>query len=109
MDLPAVGDVVIVNFPFSDLRFGKRRPALVLAQAEYGDMVLCLITSRPFSSSRTVTLEKQAFAEGGLRETSYIRYDKLATLDRTLIGEKIGHLKTPMTKTVLERVRSLFV
>ncbi len=57
MGILAVGDVVLVNFPCSDLRFGTRRPALALAAAEYGDVILCLITSSPFSSQRTVTLE----------------------------------------------------
>ena len=40
------GDVVVVPFPFSDLTQAKRRPALVLAQLEGDDVILCQITSK---------------------------------------------------------------
>jgi len=40
------GDVVVVLFPFSDLSQNKRRPALVLAELEGDDLILCQITSQ---------------------------------------------------------------
>lgn len=40
------GDVIVVPFPFSDLTQAKRRPALVLAELEGDDRILCQITSR---------------------------------------------------------------
>jgi mRNA interferase MazF len=39
------GDIVILNFPFSDLSATKRRPAFVLANLGDDDVVLCQITS----------------------------------------------------------------
>jgi hypothetical protein len=42
------GDVVVVPFPFSDLAQAKRRPALVVAELEGDDRILCQITSRHF-------------------------------------------------------------
>ena len=35
----SVGDIVFVHFPFSDLSKSKLRPALVLADAEKGDLI----------------------------------------------------------------------
>jgi len=35
------GDVVVVPFPFSDLTQAKRRPALVIAELEGNDLILC--------------------------------------------------------------------
>jgi mRNA interferase MazF len=35
------GDVVVVPFPFSDLTQAKRRPALVIAELEGNDSILC--------------------------------------------------------------------
>lgn len=40
------GDVVVVPFPFSDLTRAKRRPALVVAELEGDDLILCQITGR---------------------------------------------------------------
>jgi len=37
------GDVVVVPFPFSDLTEAKRRPALVLAELDGDDRILCQI------------------------------------------------------------------
>ncbi|MCX6680662.1 MAG: hypothetical protein NTX42_09920 [Methanothrix sp.] len=42
------GDVVVVPFPFSDLTEAKRRPALVLAELDGDDRILCQITSQQF-------------------------------------------------------------
>jgi mRNA interferase MazF len=39
------GDVVVIPFPFSDLTQSKRRPALVIAELEGDDLILCQITS----------------------------------------------------------------
>ncbi len=40
------GGVVVVPFPFSDLTQTKRRPALVIAELEGDDIILCQITSQ---------------------------------------------------------------
>jgi len=38
------GDAVVLPFPFSDLGSSKRRPALVVAIASAGDVILAQIT-----------------------------------------------------------------
>jgi mRNA interferase MazF len=40
------GDVVVIPFPYSDLSASKKRPALVLADLEGDDIILCQITSQ---------------------------------------------------------------
>ena len=45
--VPKRGAVVLVRFPFSDLSETKLRPAVLLADAERGDWVLCQVTSKP--------------------------------------------------------------
>lgn len=47
MGVPAIGQVVLVPFPFSDLSRAKMRPAVVLAEAEHDDWILCQVTSNP--------------------------------------------------------------
>lgn len=66
MGQPAAADVILVRFPFSDLSDTKVRPALVLADAGRGDLVLCQITSRPYGDARAEPLTAADFAAGGL-------------------------------------------
>ena len=37
------GEIVVLPFPFSDLSAAKRRPALVLADLQGQDIILCQI------------------------------------------------------------------
>lgn len=103
-----VGDVVAVRFPFSDLTDAKRRPALVLAQVEFDNVILCQITSKMYTSQRAITLSRRDFASGNLPVTSYVRPDKLFTAEPSLIEHWVGALKPPVRKRVLAAVRKLF-
>ena len=85
MVLPAVGAVVLVRFPFSDLSQSKLRPAVVLAHAGRGDHILCQITSNPYGDAGAVELGPAAFASGSLRVVSYARPGKRFTASHDLV------------------------
>jgi hypothetical protein len=74
---PAIGAVVLVRFPFSDLSQSKLRPAIVLADVGRGDRILCQVTSKAYGDPRAIELEQSAFLSGSLRVTSYARPGKL--------------------------------
>lgn len=46
MERFVAGDIVVVSFPFTDLSSSRKRPALVLANLEGDDIILCEITSK---------------------------------------------------------------
>ena len=103
-----VGSVVLVTFPFSNLKGKKLRPALVLAKVEFDNLILCQITSKSYTSKTAISIKEKDFAEGGLPISSYIRPDKLFTADEIIIKEVVGQL-TPITKNkILKSVRKLF-
>lgn len=108
MGLPTVGDVVLAVFPFSNLQDTKLRPCLVIAEAEFGNSILCQITSKAYSSKRAIPIQPHDFAGGSLQVISYIRPDKLFTADSSLIKQKVGTLQKPVTYGVLLTVRQLF-
>jgi mRNA interferase MazF len=109
MATPAVGSVVLVPFPFSDLSQNKIRPALVLAGAGRGDWILCQITSKPYADARAIRLEARDFAGGGLELTSYVRPGKLFTANEELILEAVGNLHAEKVDSILQAVAGLFV
>lgn len=104
----AVGSVVLVTFPFSNLKGYKMRPALVLANVEFNNFILCQITSKPYSSKTSVRLEQVDFATGGLPVVSYARPDKLFTADTTVIERAVGQLSKTARDEVLKSTRALF-
>lgn len=103
-----VGDVVVTLFPFSDLSTNKRRPALVVVEAEFGDFILCQITSKPYSSQIAVSLDAKSFARGGLPVNSYVRPDKLFTAEAGLIERSVGTLSQKQLEIILTNIRRLF-
>ena len=107
MGEPAVGDVVVVSFPFSDGSGSKKRPAAVVAIADDRDVVMCQITSRPYSSKRPVTLARPDFAHGSLPVDSYIRPEKLFTASAQSI-DTVATIKPEVVAVTRETIRALF-
>ncbi len=103
-----IGTVILVNFPFSNLKGQKIRPALVLAKSEFDNLILCQITSKSYSSKTSIKIESSDFAKGGLPVVSFARPDKLFTADVSIIKNTAGELNEKMKKIILQRVRKLF-
>jgi mRNA interferase MazF len=86
------GDVVVLNFPFSDLSQTKRRPALVLAALHGDDLILCQITSQARADSYSICLDASDFVSGGLNQSSRIRPNRLFTADSGIVVYRAGHV-----------------
>jgi mRNA interferase MazF len=102
------GEVVVIVFPYSDLKTYKKRPAVVLAQGDFGDVVVCQITSFKDTSLNSVELNKGSFLEGSLPTKSYARPDKLFTADLTLVNKRIGKLNVSSIGKIKEKLTSIF-
>ena len=87
------GDVVVVPFPFSDLSRSKRRPALVVADLDGEDLILCQITSKHRRNSYAIPLDGDDFKTGRLPRDGYIRAEKLFTAHSALVLDVVGTLK----------------
>ncbi len=88
-------DVVVVPFPFTDRNTTKRRPALVISNADtfnkhVGQSVLAMITSAK-NSDWPLDTEIEDLDAAGLPSASIVRM-KLFTLDDKLILRKAGAL-----------------
>lgn len=104
----AIGNVVLVNFPFSDLKGKKKRPALLLAKVEFDNYILCQITSKPYSSKRSIKITKRDFVTGSLPVVSFVRPNKLFTADESLVTGVVGELNKGAKSKILREVRALF-
>src|SRR4051812_2434223 len=83
---PLIGEIVVLPFPQTDLQVGKRRPALVVADLPGDDLILCQITSQArHQDGYSVTLTSVDFEHGQLSIDSYIRANRLFTVDRSVV------------------------
>ena len=98
------GDVVVVPFPFSDLRQAKRRPALIVAKLRGDDLILCQITSQAIKDSYAVAVTNDDFITGGLNQKSNIRPNRLFTADQSIILYKAGQFKADKLKEVIDKI-----
>ena len=93
------GDVVSVEFPFSNLQTLKRRPGLVLVVSEMDLLVARITTHTPRDAS---DIAMKRWSESGLPRASTIRLTKLATIDQRLIHHQIGRLHSDDARAVLQ-------
>lgn len=107
------GDVVLVPFPFTDLRSVKQRPALVISpdtfNAARDDLLLAAITSKiPVALAADEFMIPAAdLAACGLPKPSIVRLLKLVALHRSLVIKRIGSVPDPTMAQVITRVREL--
>lgn len=78
------------------------RPALVLQKFEDGDLILCRITSKFYSTEYDVTINN--WENYGLLLPSTVRVHKVMTVESTLIDQKLDALPAEL----IERVVSAF-
>jgi|SRR3989344_4727919 len=100
------GDVVVLDFPFSNLLQVKRRPALIIKIPKGEDMIVSQITGKSQESSVEISINKKDFKEGGLKIDSYLRLDKIFSVEKSLIKYKIGSLKSEKFNEILEKICS---
>jgi mRNA interferase MazF len=100
----AVGLVVLVPFPFSDLSQAKLRPAVVLADAGRDDWILCQVTSNAYGDPRAIMLADTDFRHGSLRLTSYARPGKLFTANGCVVVTDVGSLEGEALRAIIRAV-----
>lgn len=103
-------EVILVPFPFTDLSFAKRRPALIVSPDSYNagkDIVIAYVTSQITSPPRLGDFKLQKWQEAGLPKPSMIRM-KFATIDKTIIVKTIGKLETGDHREIEKSIISFF-
>lgn len=102
-----VSDVVIVPFPYTDLTGQKERPALLLSAPDVlGDVLVLPITSKS-GWPGALELRTENLLSGALAKNSWIRCDKIVTLNRTAVVRIIGRLKSEHMILVHKQVCTL--
>lgn len=84
------GDIVLLSFPFTDLKGKKIRPAFVLFVSDLDVIVAFITTQFKWQNPFDTLLEPND--SNGLKKTSVLRLTKITTIDKDLILGKLGEL-----------------
>ena len=105
------GKIVLIPFPFTDLTSAKLRPALVLIESE-NDCVVAFISSRvptePSSTEVLIREDHKEFAGTGLKRSSVLRLDKVATVSKSLMLGEIGQIGESLRREVNRKLREAY-
>lgn len=84
------GDIILLSFPFNDLKGNKIRPALVLMVSDLDVIVAFITTQIKWQNPYDILLDSNE--RNGLKKTSLLRLSKITTIDKDLILGKLGEL-----------------
>ena len=99
-------DVVLLPYPFTDLKGKKVRPALIvsndLVNNKSKDCIMLPLTSVIKDESYSIVINQDDLSSGQLIKSSRIKIDKIFTVEKRLIVMKIG----TMSNNTFEKVKA---
>ena len=105
MDKLSFGDIVLLKFPFTDVKTYKRRPALIINEFDDGDIIVCRITSQIYKTRYDLYLDN--WEKSGLKLPSVIRVHKIATLEKNMVELIMGQIDYQTIEKVRRIVKKL--
>ena len=108
MGKPVVGAVVVLPFPQTNFQAGKRRPALVVANLAGDDLILWQITTQARSDVYSVPLVTTDFEHGRLAVDSFIRPNRLFTVEHSVVLYTAAKVTDANVQEVRAKIRQLF-
>ena len=101
-----LGSIAVIPFPYSDLTATKRRPVLLLtAPDSYGDFIAMAVTSQPGHADNMAILPS-LMESGALPKASFIRTDKIVSLNQSLIVKEVGKVTESLRLQAVRRLCS---
>ena len=106
------GDIVLLPYPFSNLKGRKVRPALVVSNDLFNkksdDCVMVPLTTVIKEEFYSVLIEQSDLSFGKLLKSSRVRLDKVFCVEKNLIVVKIGKLKDELFEKIKREIFEIF-
>ncbi len=102
------GEIVLINFPFTNLTDSKIRPALVISEKKEDVIVVGIFSKIPdVLKDSWVQIEENEsyFSQTGLKKTSIIKTEKIAVIHNSIVKKKLGRLPDEIFALVKEKLR----
>ncbi len=100
------GTIVLLNFPHTNLQQTAQRPALVVYDAGDEDVIVARITSQ--SQAGQHDFEIVHWKQVGLVFPSWVRANKLATLEKSMIKRVMGKFPPADCTKIKDLLQDMF-
>lgn len=105
------GKIVLLPFPFTNLTITKKRPALVILE-RINDVVVVFISSKipEILDESHILIKKNDsdFHITGLKVSSVIYLDKIATISKELVIGELGQINKRMKRIFNNKMSKLY-
>ena len=102
-------DIVLISFPFSDLKSSKVRPVLVLSNDKYNrkfeDFIAVPLTTNVKSRDYSVLITNKNLEKGRLIIDSNVKIDRIFSINKNLVRMNIGKINKD-TYTKIKKILS---
>ena len=103
--------IILLNFPFSNLKISKVRPAIIISNDKYNkkfrDMIVIPLTSNLTKTDYDMIITNQNLEEGNLIVDSRAKINRIFSVEQKLIRVNIGRINKKTfseIKTILSRL-----
>ena len=104
-------EIVLLSFPFSNLRTSKVRPAIVISNSEYnknsGDIIAVPLTSNLKIRDYAFLITNRDLERGRLIVDSNVKVDRIFSVDKKLVRLTIGRVSRNVHKRIKEIITEL--
>ena len=99
-----VGDIILVKFPFTNLKKSKKRPVLIVKSENNLNDIVCFQITSNATQSNLLKIEKHDLSESVLSLDSYVKYDKCFTINTEIVDKSIAQVNNKL----LDKLQTLF-
>ncbi len=106
------GEIILISFPFTDLKASKKRPVVVLSKSginrKLEDFISCGLTSNIRNVDYSVLIDQNDLEYGFLPQPSRIKTNAIFTLKKTSAIKNLGKINEATFRKVKEELLKLF-
>lgn len=101
-------ELVLLPYPFSDMKGNKVRPALIISNDFFNkksdDCIMAPLTSVIKDEPYSIIIEQDNLSSGKLFKKSRIRVDKIFSIEKKLVVMKIGSIKDKIFEQIKKEI-----
>jgi mRNA interferase MazF len=105
-------ELVLLPYPFSDLKGTKVRPALVISNNIFNnrsdDCIMIPLTTVIKDTPYSILINQENLSSGRLIKPSRIRVDKIFTIQKNLVKMKIGVVNNVVFNKIKSKISKIF-